>query len=276
MLLSREIRRKLAALRSGSPVTPVPTDQEPAGGPPPGPVQVVTARRQLPPGWELAGELGPYFSARLEPSWTGKWAAVVASAAVGALTERLDSLFREPHQVALVDIETTGLSSMPLFLVGILHVGDEGPHIHQFLARDYTEEPAVLAATVDLLGQTQLLVSFNGRSFDIPYIDNRLRYHRLDLAVDVKLHWDVLLTARRLLRTGVPDRCLQTLELHLCGRQRSDDIPSHLIPRAYHDYVATGDDSQLALILYHNQVDLLTTAELAGRWAAHAPTGGSD
>ncbi len=270
MLLSREIRRKIAALGHAHPEAEVDAEEE-TGSQPPQPVQVVTARRQLPPGGELSGELGPYFSARFKPCWTGKWATQVASAALRALTEQLPLLFAERHQVAFIDIETTGLSSMPLFLVGVLHVGTDGAHIHQFLARDYTEEAAVLAATADLLSLTQLLVSFNGRSFDIPYIHNRLRYHRLAQAIEVAHHWDVLLTARRLLKTGVPDRCLQTLELHLCGRQRGDDIPSHLIPRAYHDYVASGDDSQVAVILYHNQVDLLTTAELAARWAEHAP-----
>lgn len=269
MLLSREIRRKLAALRSRSPAS---APQERAAEPKPEtPVQVVTAPGQLPAGREVTGELGRYFSARLEPSWSGEWAEAVASESFAALASRPRFSFHQAHQVAFIDIETTGLSSLPLFLVGILHLGADGPHLHQLLARDYSEEAAVLAATADLLRETQLLISFNGRSFDMPYICDRIRYHRLDYDINVEHHWDVLLTARRLLKTGVPDRCLQTLELHLCGRQRGDDIPSDQIPRAYHDYVATGDDSQLRLILYHNQVDLFTTAQLAALWAEHVP-----
>jgi len=270
MLLSREIRRKLAALRLGAGDASAP-GQRPSADEPETAVQVVTAPSQLPAGREVTGELGRYFSARLEPSWSGEWAEAVASEAFAALASRPRFSFHQAHQVAFIDIETTGLSSLPLFLVGILHAGADGPHLHQFLARDYSEEAAVLAATAALLRETQLLISFNGRSFDMPYIRDRMRYHRLDCDINVEHHWDVLLTARRLLKTGIPDRCLQTLELHLCGRQRGDDIPSDQIPRAYHDFVATGDDSQLRLILYHNQVDLFTTAQLAALWAEHVP-----
>ena len=274
MLLSREIRRKLAALRSESveaAVTEEPGQREAAG-----PLQLVSAPDQMPPGREVEGDLGQYFSARVEPAWVGNWAQPLTAGVYTELDNRAGFPFREPHQVTFIDIETTGLSSLPLFLVGLLHTGARGPHLHQFLARDYSEEPAVLAAAVELLSQTRLLVSFNGRSFDLPYMKDRLRYHRLNCSLEVAEHWDVLLTARRLLRQVLPDRRLLTLEEHLCGRRRLDDIPGHEIPRAYHDFVATGDDFALARILYHNQVDLLTTAQLAALWIEHAPVSNED
>lgn len=270
MLLSHEIRRKLAALRDGSPVEE-PADQQQCSERSDTPVQIVVAPPELPPGQEVHGDRGRYFSIRLEPSWAGDWAQTAVAEVFTTLSSRPQFPFTERHQVAFIDIETTGLSSLPLFLIGLLHTGAGGLHLHQFLARDYTEEPAVLAAAADLLRQVRLLISFNGRSFDMPYICDRLRYHRLDRVIEVEHHWDVLLTARRLLRDVLPDRRLLTLEEHLCQRRRGDDIPSDQIPQAYHDFVATGDDSQLARILYHNQVDLLTTAQLAALWAEHVP-----
>ncbi len=271
MLLSREIRRKLAALRDGATGDAAPDLEEETLEQLDRPVDVVAAPDELPPGKEVHGDLGRCFSIRLRPSWTGDWADVLAAECWTVLTRKPSFAFTGPHQTAFIDIETTGLSSLPLFLVGILHAGPGGLHLHQFLARDYTEEPAVLAAAADLLRHARLLISFNGRSFDMPYIRDRLRYHRLDQVIAVEHHWDVLLTARRRLRDLLPDRSLLTLEEHLCRRRRGDDIPSHQIPRAYHDYVATGDNSQLGRILYHNQVDLLTTAQLAALWADDMP-----
>ncbi len=65
---------------------------------------------------------------------------------------------------------------------------------------------------------------------------------------------------------SVPDHRLITLERRICRRRREGDIPGSLIPAAYHRFVDTGESDELATIIYHNQVDLLTTMELAARW----------
>ena len=170
--------------------------------------------------------------------------------------------------MACLGVGTAGRSAAAAVLVGILHVGSTGLHINQLLARDYAEEPAVLVAAAHLLENTKLLVSFNGRAFDIPFLQDRMRYHRLACTIQPAEHLDVLLVARRQRDLNVPDHRLVTLETHLCRRRRGGDIPSDQVPQAYHDFVATGETDRLALILQHNQIDLLTTAELASRWAA--------
>src|SRR5688572_5055860 len=49
-----------------------------------------------------------------------------------------------PDGLAVVDIETTGLAGVPLFLVGVLSLGPEWTHIDQHLARRPEEEGALL------------------------------------------------------------------------------------------------------------------------------------
>jgi uncharacterized protein YprB with RNaseH-like and TPR domain len=169
------------------------------------------------------------------------------------------------EDLLFVDIETTGLSSsQPLFLIGALSLTEEAP-LDLFLARDYPEERAALAAYHELAhGKT--LVTFNGKSFDWPYIEGRSKSYRLNFKRP-PAHLDLLHHARRQWKHSLPNCKLQTLELYLCGRTRVDDVPGSQIPRTYHEFVATHAASGrgahlMAPILHHNALDILTMAEL--------------
>lgn len=169
-----------------------------------------------------------------------------------------------PEEFLFLDLETTGLSSSPLFLVGTLQWTDSGLEVRQYLARDYTEEAAVVSLFTEEAQSRQVLVSFNGKSFDLPYLRMRAATLRVPLR-HPEAHLDLLHVARRLWRGRLPDCRLQTLERHLCGRIREDDLPGSEIPQAYHDFVRTGDASLMAEILRHNLLDLATLAELLTR-----------
>lgn len=191
------------------------------------------------------------------------------------LYPRLDKVLRQeqfaslsgarPEDLLFMDIETTGLSSgAPLFLIGALGMKN-GPRLDLFLARDYPEERALLAAYHEL-AEGKILVTFNGKSFDWPYIEGRSRSHRLSFS-QPRAHFDLLHHARRVWKHSVPNCKLQTLELYLCGRTRVDDVPGSEIPRAYHEFVKThartgAGAHVMAPILHHNALDILTTAEL--------------
>ncbi len=171
------------------------------------------------------------------------------------------------EQMLFMDIETTGLGSTPLFLIGVMTVEDDAFAIRQYLARDYTEEPAVLRSFIAEMEAKQMLVTFNGKSFDMPYIRTRAAYHRLD-ALSAPAHFDLLHECRRIWRGELPNCRLQTLESRICGRSRHDDIEGADIPDAYHDFVRTGDASDIVLIAKHNALDLLTMADLMVRMPA--------
>jgi len=76
------------------------------------------------------------------------------------------------------------------------------------------------------------------------------------------LHLDLLHAARRRWRHEVPNCRLVTLEWHLCGRQRSGDIPGSEIPRVYHEFVRRGYSASMKQVFHHNVLDLVTLAEL--------------
>jgi DNA polymerase elongation subunit (family B) len=172
-----------------------------------------------------------------------------------------------PEDVVLLDLETTGLATTPLFLIGTL-IWEEGtPVVQQYFARDYAEERAVISLFVEAISRKKLLVSFNGRTFDLPYI--RVRSAASGIPFHVNLaHLDMLHECRRAWRTMLPDCKLQTLERHICGRMRHRDIPGSEIPEAYHAFVRTGNAAQIVQILEHNMLDLVTLAELMVRLPA--------
>ncbi len=184
-------------------------------------------------------------------------------AAYGASDLQLLSFF-DPRQIKFIDIETVGLYYVnPVFLVGVLRFEEERGIISQYLARDYSEEKALLREVLDELKQTALITSFNGRSFDIPYLRGRMRYHQL-CDMDRSVHVDLLRTARKNYRDTLPNCRLVTIERHLLSEERPDDLPGSEVADYYHRFVETGDRSLIAAILKHNARDLLSMAKILG------------
>jgi len=160
-----------------------------------------------------------------------------------------------------LDIETCGLAGSMTFLVGLMWYQDNDFVVDQLLAYDYAQEPAMLTQTAATLEPFELLVTFNGKRFDMPMLHDRAVFHKLPLA-EPETHLDLLDSARRRWRKLLPNCQLQTLELLLCHRRRANDIPGHLIPQAYHDFVRDGNPYRMRLILHHNLLDLLTMAQV--------------
>ena len=167
----------------------------------------------------------------------------------------------EPGDLAFFDLETTGLSSSPVFLIGVMLWANGGLVTRQFFARDYSEERPIISMFAECLRGRRMLVSFNGKSFDLPYIRARAAATGVRFAFDGP-HLDLLHVSRRAWKDRLPNCRLQTLEAHICGRHRTGDIPGHAIPQAYHDYVRTEDARQMVPTLEHNKLDLITLAEL--------------
>jgi uncharacterized protein YprB with RNaseH-like and TPR domain len=194
------------------------------------------------------------------------FAGALKGASLGRRGRRAGSV--DIHEVLFLDLETLGLSGEPLFLVGLLRMGEDGCLVcHQFLARDLSEEAASISLVADLFRQTRLLVTFNGISYDMPLLRSRAGIHGVVLE-EPKAHLDILLEARQRYRRTLPNCRLQTLEEHVCEREREDDVPGAEIPRVYREYIKTGNAALLQKVIHHNLLDLATTADLLVRFFA--------
>ncbi len=175
------------------------------------------------------------------------------------------------EDVVVMDLETTGFWGCPIFLVGLLLVEEGRLRSVQFLARDYPEERAILAEAAARLTGSRLLVTFNGKSYDVPCLKERSSMHRVRSRAHRLPHVDVLHASRRRWKEELPDCRLQTLEREITGLHRTGDIPSSEIPAVYHEFVATRDAEALRPVLHHARVDVLTTARLFAELAADPP-----
>ncbi len=170
-----------------------------------------------------------------------------------------------PEEIVFIDLETTGLAHAPLFLIGAIFWEDADLVVRQYLARDYAEEAAATGLFLARAAATRLLISFNGKSFDLPYLRTRAIANAVPFTLQAE-HFDLLHESRRVWRRRVPNCRLQTLEQCICGRPpRHGDIPGARIPDAYHAFVRTRNAVQLAQIIRHNLLDLVTLVELLGR-----------
>ncbi len=167
----------------------------------------------------------------------------------------------EPQETALIDTETAGLHGRPLFMIGMVRCVGEELILRQYFARTYAEEAGVLERLAAVLPEVSLLISFNGKAFDWPFVRDRMVYHRLACEPGFD-HLDLLHPSRRRWRSELPNCKLQTLERYLCGRWRSGDIPGEEIPQRYHDFVREQDARLVAPIFHHNRLDLITMMEL--------------
>jgi uncharacterized protein YprB with RNaseH-like and TPR domain len=189
--------------------------------------------------------------------------AVVMEAEFAALVSAM------PERMLCLDLETCGLSGAALFLAGLVRAVEGVPTVELLLARTYAEEHAVLESLWRIVAEQEVLVTYNGKSFDWPMVLDRSARYRLAAARSPRrlVHVDMLHHARRRWRRQLPDCRLQTLEQFICRRSRTGDIPGHRIPAAYADFVRTGFERDMEAILYHNAMDLVTLLDLSLRLA---------
>ncbi len=176
------------------------------------------------------------------------------------------------RRVCFLDTETTGLSGgsgTMAFVVGLGFWEGDNFCLHQYFLRDPGDEPAMIETLGEQLAQFEGLVSFNGRTFDVPILENRFILARLPPPTSGLPHLDLLHPARRVWRYALPSCALTSLEREVLGMQREQaDVPSGMIPWLYRDYLRTGDAREMRRVLYHNGVDILSLVTLAARLCA--------
>jgi hypothetical protein len=171
-----------------------------------------------------------------------------------------------------VDLETTGLAGGAgtyAFLVGCAWFAGGTFRIRQFFLTDFGAERTLLDALRDAAATAGAVVTYNGKTFDLPLIETRFVMHRLTTPFASVPHIDMLHPARRLWRADEDGgSCrLSALEQHVCGHVREGDVPGFEIPSRYFHFVRTGDARPLLPVLEHNRLDLLSLALLTSHAA---------
>ena len=205
-----------------------------------GPYVVVEEVLPLPPGlaWDP-----------LEPGWLA-----------GGPDQDLDE-----HGLCFFDTETTGLNGgvgNHAFLVALGWRMGSSMLMRQYVLPDPGLELPFLEAVAADIGASGALVSYNGKTFDVPVLEGRLLLSRRPADCLRRPHLDLLHPSRRLFKARLGACNLQNVETMVLGRDRGDDIPGFLIPEMYFSYLRHRDPTVLRKVLAHNRQDVVSLSLL--------------
>lgn len=171
--------------------------------------------------------------------------------------------FEIPHFFAeqpfsVVDIETTGLSFRyhQVMLIGMMHFEGEEGVLTQFFAENLREEKELLTAFQQSLQGETYLLTFNGASFDIPFLKERFKKYGLHFPLREIRHFDLLQLIRRYgSHLELENLKLKTIERFL-GIFREDTITGKDSVDLYKAYLKAPSPSLEKTILLHNYEDI--------------------
>lgn len=202
---------------------------------------------------------------RLDEAWnvnSRSFSLLTQDKALGSVVAR-DAIF--------LDTETTGLSGGSgtwVYMVGLGRFLKDGSfEVWQGFLRGPEGEKPFLAEVLRRIGEARSLVSFFGKSYDQHRLLDRFRLQGFASPFEGRPHLDLYHPLKRICggQGGSPygDHKLQTLEHHLCGLTRTDDLPGSAAPEAWFDFL--GDrPHRLEGVFEHNYLDVLSLVTLFG------------
>jgi uncharacterized protein len=189
------------------------------------------------------------------------------------VSRRTRAALENPEKWLFLDTETTGLAGGTgtyAFLVGLAWWDAGGLQVEQMFLRDFSEEHSLLQELAERLAERPVLVTFNGKAFDWPLLENRFTMTRAIRVPQLAAHLDLLHPARALWKFRLGSVRLVELERQVLdparlGWHREDDVVSAMIPQLYFDFLRNGTGYPLVGVVKHNQMDLRGLAALFGR-----------
>lgn len=157
-----------------------------------------------------------------------------------------------PGEVCIFDIETGGLSAQyyPVLMLGLAYPHEGHWAIELHLCEHPSEEPLLLQVWNQAIHRYHVFLSYNGRSFDLPYLQRRSEKHALPIALPKERHIDLYIKGR-----------LKEQEKK-AGFERTDTLSGADWVKLHRTFVSEKLPSQKEALLRHNEEDLLGTIHL--------------
>lgn len=172
----------------------------------------------------------------------------------------------KPEEIAFLDTETSGLAGGTgtfAFMIGVGVYTDGGLHIRQFFMGDPLDETTLLLELEEFLAPCKVLVTYNGKSFDVPLLNSRYILQGWQSPLTNFVQIDLLHLARKLWRYRLPSRSLGNIETQILKASRTEEeVPGWMIPQMYFDFLRSGDGRPMKRVFYHNEIDVLSMAAL--------------
>ena len=168
----------------------------------------------------------------------------------------------DPTKLLFFDTETTGIAggtgTLP-FMLGFGFLAGDSFQVRIFVLKDLNREGEFLEAVDRFLDENgfSALVTFNGRSFDLPLMETRYILQHMRCPMLGLPHLDFLFPARTIWRNTYDSRRLGYLGEMLLGISRSDDIDPSEIPALYFSFLRSNEFALLESVIEHNSLDLV-------------------
>ncbi len=174
------------------------------------------------------------------------------------------SVIENSGEMLFLDLETTSLSmgagNLP-FLIGTGRFEEGGFVVRQFLVSSPSLEFDVLKEVVELWRSATVVVTFNGKTFDIPLLTNRVTLYNIQ-NFDTKKQYDLYQLVRKLIKPAN----LHNVEEKLLGISRESDLEGSEIPSLYFQYVQSGNLEVLKPVMERNLQDIVSLPAILYRW----------
>ncbi len=163
---------------------------------------------------------------------------------------------------AFFDIETTGFSrtACTIYMIGVMKLdeGDGGKPI-LFFAETPEEEAKCISDFFGWLEENEIkrLITFNGASFDIPFVSARIMKKGLTFSFDDFEHLDIYKEIAPLKNVLNLDSCKQKSIEAFLGIDREDEMDGGQLINVYKSYVRTPSEAKKHLLFIHNYEDVL-------------------
>lgn len=160
-----------------------------------------------------------------------------------------------------VDIETTGLSrkNNMIYLIGLLYFDFNRDTwiLEQYFANSIDKEGLLLEEFISNISKFDNIITYNGNSFDLPFIDNRLSNHNINYSIDKTKSFDLYQIIKQNKNfLNLENLKLKTIEESL-GFIREDKYSGYDCIGFYYDYIKSKDPILKKDILKHNYDDLV-------------------
>ena len=159
-----------------------------------------------------------------------------------------------------IDIETTGLdrNRQIIYLIGLLFYDQEKACwvLNQYFSKSENTEKALLESFLRDLSGFNNIITYNGDSFDLPFINHRSSLYNIDSRISLDESYDLY----RLIRKNKDFLSLENLQLKTVekslGYHRDDIYSGYDCIAFYYDYLKTRDPVLKERVLSHNRDDL--------------------
>lgn len=191
---------------------------------------------------------------------------------IDTLNSKQFKRFFDSDKITIFDIETTGLYPKhdKIILIGFVHImppHDDGELV-QFFSESPEEEKDILLEAIREISDSDMLITYNGRSFDVPFLDTRCKKYSIQSKNIFNLDLYQLVRNYSTLKNVIGSLSQKSMEGFMqIDHLRADEISGGESINLYNEYtnqesLSYKSETLLNKILLHNRDDVMQLTRL--------------